>query len=138
MRNRHAEIWSALVLSACIAGHTPPLCSQQPDPLPRPAQVLPDAAPRVAALPFTQPPAVHERTVPPTALTFQQLEQLAAAHNPTLAQAARRVEALEGEQVQVGLYPNPTVGYMSEEVGEEGQAGQHGVYVRQNLSPPTS
>jgi cobalt-zinc-cadmium efflux system outer membrane protein len=133
MRNRHAWIQAAFVLSACLAGHARPLCGQQTDSLPRPAQVLSDAAPRVAALPFTQPPAVHERTVPPTALTFQQLEQLAAVHNPTLGQAARRVEALEGEQVQVGLYPNPVAGYISEEIGEEGQAGQHGVYVRQEL-----
>ena len=133
MRNQHAGIRAAFVLAACLAGDTRPLASQQPDPLPRPAQVLLDAAPRVAALPFTIPPTVRERTVPPSALTLEQLEQLAAAHNPTLAQAARRVEAVEGEQVQVGLYPNPTVGYMSEEVGEEGQAGQHGVYVRQEL-----
>lgn len=133
MRKRNAWIQAAIVLAVYAAGGTRPLASRPPDPLPLPARVLSDAAPRVAALPFTQPPVIRDEPVSPTALSFQQLEQLAAAHNPTLAQAARRVEALEGQQVQVGLYPNPVVGYMSEEMGEEGQAGQHGVYLRQEL-----
>ena len=66
-------------------------------------------------------------------LTIERLEQMAAANNPTLAQAARRVQALEGEQIQVGLYPNPVIGYQSEEMGENGQAGQHGMYLRQEV-----
>jgi cobalt-zinc-cadmium efflux system outer membrane protein len=66
-------------------------------------------------------------------LTIERLEQMAAANNPTLAQAARRVQALEGEQIQVGLYPNPVIGYQSEEMGENGQGGQHGMYLRQEV-----
>ena len=66
-------------------------------------------------------------------LTIEQLEQMAAANNPTLAQASQRVRALQGEQVQVGLYPNPVVGYQAEEIGENGQAGQHGMYLRQEI-----
>jgi outer membrane protein TolC len=51
----------------------------------------------------------------------------------TLAQAARRVEAFQGQQVQVGLYPNPVIGYQAEEVGENGGAGQHGLFFRQEI-----
>ena len=42
----------------------------------------------------------------------------------TLAQAAARVEALRGEWVQSGLYPNPRVGYQGLEIGDDGRAGQ--------------
>ncbi len=133
MRTRFAWIRASLLLVTCVAADARRVTGQQPDPLPVPAHVLPDAAPRVAALPFTRPSAVTEEPAASQVLTFEHLEQLAAAHNPTLAQAARRVEALEGEQVQVGLYPNPVAGYISEEMGEEGQAGQHGFYVRQEL-----
>lgn len=123
----------AVVLAVCAVMGPRPLPGQQPDTAPPPSRVLPDAAPRVAALPFTAPPAVREEPAASGALTFAQLEQLAATHNPTLDQAWRRVQALEGEQVQVGLYPNPVLGYISEEMGEAGQAGQHGVYLRQDI-----
>ncbi|MHB8972728.1 MAG: TolC family protein [Pirellulaceae bacterium] len=78
-------------------------------------------------------PLVSQGRSPSGVLTIEQLEQMAAANNPTLAQAARRVQALQGEQVQVGLYPNPILGYMSEEMGERGRAGQHGMYLRQEI-----
>jgi outer membrane protein TolC len=46
----------------------------------------------------------------PASLTIDELEQMALANNPTPAQAAHRVEALQSEQLQVGLYPNPVIG----------------------------
>jgi outer membrane protein, heavy metal efflux system len=82
-------------------------------------------------------PAVGSVPVPDSgplgALSIAQLEQVAERHNPTLAQATRRVEALRGQQVQVGLYPNPVVGYQAEEIGENGRGGQHGMFVRQEI-----
>jgi cobalt-zinc-cadmium efflux system outer membrane protein len=74
-----------------------------------------------------------QESISSRALSLAQLEQMAENHNPTLAQAARRVEAVQGQQVQVGLYPNPVVGYQAEEVGDNGRAGQHGMFFRQEI-----
>ena len=54
-------------------------------------------------------------------------------NNPTIAQAARRVDAQMGKWLQVGLLPNPVIGYEGEEMGEEGAAGQQGMFVGQRF-----
>ena len=69
----------------------------------------------------------------PTPLTIDDLQQMALVHNPTLALAARRVAALRGRYLQVGLYPNPTIGYIGEEIGLGGHPGQHGAYLTQKI-----
>jgi len=69
----------------------------------------------------------------PAPLTLAELEQMALAHNPTLVQAARRVAALQGKYVQVGLLPNPSVGYVGEEIGDEGRAGLQGAGFSQQI-----
>ena len=51
---------------------------------------------------------------------LEDLEQKALAHNPTLAQAQRNIEAAQGVRRQVGLSPNPTVGYYGDEIRCEG------------------
>lgn len=66
-------------------------------------------------------------------LTLLELEQMAIAANPTVAEAAARVEALRGKWVQVGLLPNPTLGYMASEMGALGTAGQQGGFVSQQF-----
>ena len=66
-------------------------------------------------------------------LSFSDLENIARGNNPTLAQAARRIEALQGKYVQEGLYPNPVIGYLGEEIGDDGQGGQQGGYVGQEI-----
>ena len=43
--------------------------------------------------------------------TLADFQRLAAANNPALRQAASDVEAAKGVMIQVGLYPNPTIGY---------------------------
>jgi cobalt-zinc-cadmium efflux system outer membrane protein len=63
---------------------------------------------------------------PQQALTLADLESMALANNPTLAQAAARVQAARGRWVQAGLYPNPRIGYMAEEIGNDGTAGMQG------------
>jgi len=67
------------------------------------------------------------------ALTLEDLHQMAASRNPALAQAAGRVKALRGKWVQVGLHPNPILGYASDEMGDEGTAGFQGGYVSQQF-----
>jgi outer membrane protein, heavy metal efflux system len=49
-------------------------------------------------------------------LTLQELERRALEHNPTLAQAQAAVGAAAGRAKQAGLYPNPRVGVVGEEI----------------------
>jgi len=58
---------------------------------------------------------------------------MAEACNPTLAQAAARVQAARGQYLQVGLYPNPVIGYLGSEIGNEGRAGQQGGFIGQEV-----
>ena len=71
--------------------------------------------------------------VPDDGLTLAELEAAALSANPTLRGAAAAVEKARGIHTQVGLYPNPTVGLMAEDVGEDGSAGQHGVFASQTF-----
>ncbi len=66
----------------------------------------------------------------PPRLTLAELEQIALANNPTLAQAAQRAQALRGKYLQVGLPPNPVLGYVGEDFGDKGTIGQQGAFVR--------
>lgn len=66
-------------------------------------------------------------------LILADLEAIAFANNPTLAQASRRVDALHGKHLQVGLPPNPMVGYQGEEIGDDGTGGQQGMFLGQQL-----
>ena len=56
-------------------------------------------------------------------LTLAELEAMAERCNPTLAQAAARVQAARGQCLQVGLYPNPVTGYLGSEIGNDGRGG---------------
>ena len=67
-------------------------------------------------------------------MTLEELQQMALANNPTLGQALAGVNAAKGRAVQAGLWPNPTVGYVGEEVrGGSYGGGQHGVFIQQNV-----
>jgi outer membrane protein, heavy metal efflux system len=67
-------------------------------------------------------------------LTLANLEQMALAGNPTLAQAAANVEAARGRALQSGLYPNPTVGYLGDRINAAGTAGEmQGLFIDQTI-----
>jgi cobalt-zinc-cadmium efflux system outer membrane protein len=69
-----------------------------------------------------------------TALSLADLEQMALQGNPTLAQAAAAVDVSRGKALQAGLYPNPTIGYLGENIGIAGSAGEfQGGYVFQTI-----
>jgi cobalt-zinc-cadmium efflux system outer membrane protein len=65
--------------------------------------------------------------------TLEELEQTALSNSPALAQAAADVRALQGKWVQVGLGPNPQLGYLGTEIGNDGRAGQQGAFVSQEF-----
>src|ERR1700681_99156 len=70
----------------------------------------------------------------PEGLTLEELQRMALASNPTLGQAKAGVAAAAGRALQAGLWPNPTVGYIGEEIrGGSYGGGQHGVFLQQNV-----
>lgn len=87
------------------------------------------------------PPAPQVESVPSPAgelasaagLTLAELEAMAERCNPTLVQAAARVQAARGQYLQVGLHPNPVIGYSGDEMGNDGRAGQQGGFVGQEF-----
>jgi len=78
-------------------------------------------------------PLAPAEEIPARGFSLQDFEQFALRNNPTLVQAAARMEAARGRAVQVGLPPNPRVAYIGEEIGEGGSAGKQGLGVRQEI-----
>lgn len=66
-------------------------------------------------------------------MSLADFEGIALSNNPSLAQMANRLEAARGEWVQVGLAPNPVLGYVGSEIGNDGRAGQQGGYIGQEI-----
>lgn len=73
------------------------------------------------------PPAVEP-------LTLQAVEALAIQNNPTLRQAQDQIRGELGKAIEAGLWPNPVVGYIAEQIGVEGTPGEfQGGFVRQEI-----
>ena len=66
-------------------------------------------------------------------LTLEAIEQLALANNPAIQQANAASGRAGGIRTQVGLKPNPTIGYFGEEIGNDGAGGLHGAFVSQTF-----
>lgn len=67
-------------------------------------------------------------------ITLAELEQMALRNNPTLAQAKASVTAAQGLTRQAGLWPNPTIGYIGDEIrGGSFGGGQQGIFVQQDV-----
>ena len=66
-------------------------------------------------------------------LALADLEQMALVSNPSVARAAALARAAQGNYIQVGLPPNPVVGYEGQQVGSGGRAEQDGVFVQQEF-----
>ena len=88
-----------------------------------------------------QPQSHAEHLIPPEvpaeerpALTLQDLEGMALANNPTLAQANAQLQGEQGAAYQAGLPFNPVIGYTSEQIGVNGTAGEtQGAFVSQEI-----
>ena len=70
-----------------------------------------------------------------TPLTLEQLERMALQNNPTVRQAEAAVAAARGRARQAGAWPNPTIGYVAEEVsfGPIIRGGEHGLFATQMI-----
>jgi cobalt-zinc-cadmium efflux system outer membrane protein len=64
------------------------------------------------------------------------LENLALANNPTIAAAQALVDQERGLYVQVGLYPNPSFGYLRNDPNKAGQSETSGGFFSQELVVP--
>jgi outer membrane protein, heavy metal efflux system len=67
-------------------------------------------------------------------LQLQDLEQMALANNPTMAQVQANLQVASGLVRQAGLYPNPTVGYYGDEIrGGSLGGGEQGGFASQAI-----
>lgn len=66
-------------------------------------------------------------------LTLDELEGLALAASPSLAEAGARLEAARGKSLQAGLGPNPEIGYSGQQLGSGGQSEMHGAVLTQKF-----
>ncbi|HLI84459.1 MAG TPA: TolC family protein [Bryobacteraceae bacterium] len=68
------------------------------------------------------------------ALRLGDLEQMALANNPTMAQARANFQVAAGRARQAGLYPNPSVGYYGDEIrGGSFGGGEQGGFISQTI-----
>jgi cobalt-zinc-cadmium efflux system outer membrane protein len=77
---------------------------------------------------FRTPLTLPNISEPPpgvTVLTLEDLEQIALINNPTIGRAQALVASARGNWVQVGLPPNPSWGYLGQQLGSGRIASQH-------------
>ncbi len=116
MANRRSQILAGgVVILALLYFAAPRAAAQQP------------GISQSAGDPAAHPPAV-------ASYTLEDLKQMALAHNPTLAQAQAEIQSSEGRKLQSGLYPNPTAGYIGEQIrGGAERGGEQGFFVQQDI-----
>jgi cobalt-zinc-cadmium efflux system outer membrane protein len=102
----HGAVWGALFVGSAQA--TPPARVQAAFGQPVPTEPLPE--PRNLAS-------------PQKAWTLDDLLNLAAEHNPDVAAARARVTAARGKLVQAGLYPNPQLSWVGNQMLNKANAG---------------
>ena len=78
-------------------------------------------------------PAEATTTLSSSNASLLRLTEMALQNNPTVRQARANLRGVRGMRFQVSRYPNPTVGYVGTEIGNEGRAGQQGLYVNQQF-----
>lgn len=67
-----------------------------------------------------------------TEYTLASLEQIAMENNPAIRQASATASEAAGIRTQVGLRPNPTVGYFGSQLGDAGTE-QNGAFISQDF-----
>ncbi len=94
---------------------------------------------------YTSPPSIPRLSTPEwmdrasgdrsgAPLTLDVLLQLAAEHNPTIRQAQLHINGELAKAMQAGLYPNPVVSYVGEQIGLDDTAGEwQGAEIKQRF-----
>ncbi|MDA7980694.1 MAG: TolC family protein [Pirellulales bacterium] len=102
------------------------------------AAVVPTKIEDVVQRPVDGPVFSTEVSVPqgsPHPLGLADLQAIALSRHPALSEAAARVEVARGRHLQAGLRPNPRIGYLGQEIGNQGTAGVHGlIYSREFIT----
>lgn len=70
---------------------------------------------------------------PSPRLSLTDLESMSIVSNPSIGRAQALVQSARGNWVQVGLAPNPVVGYSGQQIGSRGLAEQDGVVINQDI-----
>ncbi len=119
MFRTNGRMTSALACMATLVGPSAGADDAPPahDPMNHPAM------PNATAMPLPGPmPAPDPATTGPMAvLDLADFERLAIERNPTLRQAEAQLDASRSRSFQAGLYPNPTIGYVAEQIGAFGE-----------------
>jgi outer membrane protein, heavy metal efflux system len=103
------------------------------------AEPIIEELPAITAEPaaVTQPEPIPLPPIEPVEtsqrLTLAEAEALATSFHPALREAAGRVRAAQGNWLQVGLRPNPHIGYFGEEMGDDGTAGKQGGFIQKEF-----
>ncbi len=66
-------------------------------------------------------------------LTLCELQDLALTNSPLLRQAMADVLAARGGAIQAGKYPNPTIGYEGDSIGQGNTPGMQGGFAQQTI-----
>ena len=119
LSRRCSRVSRRSVLGLCLAGAVP-WCAVAKEPTP---------APRAVA----EPPAPDANPATEFAWSLDALQQLALENNPTLNQAAASVDASRGLYKQVGIYPNPQLGYLRDDSNKANTTRTSGVFVGQEI-----
>lgn len=85
------------------------------------------------ALPLVEPSIIESGDSESSALSLTDLEAIALQNNPAVSEAAARVSAARGQWLQVGLPPNPIIGYSGQQLGSGGAAEQNGGFIGQEF-----
>jgi cobalt-zinc-cadmium efflux system outer membrane protein len=82
----------------------------------------------------SKPTAEAPKDAAKSEMRLEDLEQLALAINPTMAQVQANLRVAAGLTQQAGLYPNPTVGYYGDEIrGGYSRGGKQGAFISQTV-----
>jgi len=127
-------LWSTTLVIAARAQEKPP---QQDTKMP-PGMTMPEQMHHHGDVPLVAPVYPRMGRAQENAgaqlVTLDQVEKMASETNPTLRQAEIEIRAAKARQQQVGLYPNPSVGYTGDEIrGGSVGGGKQGFFVQQTI-----
>lgn len=122
----------AFAISFVMAAFAAPLTAQVPLVPPAPAGGFAQESTTIEELRWS--PGPRNQIGEPEAYTLSMMLEWAAANNPTLRQARFQVSGTLAQAQQAGLYPNPTLSYVGDNIGSDGTAGEfQGAEIRQRF-----